>query len=239
MIHRSILIIVLSLCCIPMAPAAAPEPPHVTAYGNATINVIPDQLIWRLNVRTVDPTSAGAAKAHDSVVAGAMAFLKENRIAEEKIQTARMQLGEDWDYSRGERRLRGYFASTDVSFTLTDLSRYSSLWIGLAGLQGVHTTDVSLEHSDRIRYQNDARAKAVLAARDKASAMAQVLGATIGAPLAVEEEPAPDSPRPLSTSNVAAFESGSGPAEPSLAPGTIPIRTRVRAVFELRESRNK
>lgn len=238
MVHRSILVIALSLF-IPVAIAAELDQPQVTAYGTATINVTPDQLIWRLNVRTVDPTSAGAARDHESVVGGVMAFLKGNRIAEERIQTSRMQLGEDWDYSRGERRLRGYFASTDVSFTLTDLSRYSSLWIGLAGIQGAHTTDVSLEHSDRIRYQNEARAKAVLAARDKASAMAQVLGTTIGAPLAVEEEPAPDSPRPLGASNVASFEAGAAPGEPSLAPGTIPIRARVRVVFELRELRNK
>jgi len=179
----------------------------------------------------------GAAKAHETTVAGVLDFLKQSKIAEGTIQTSRMQLGENWKYSRGERTRDGYYASTDVQFTLVDLAKYASLWIGLSGIQGVLVSEVSLEHSDQIQFQNDARTKAVLAARDKAKAIAETLGARIGEPLIVEEDLSAvegyRSQIPITT-NTVRMEGDPGSIDQSLAPGSIPIRARVKALFRLK-----
>ena len=134
---------------------------------------------WHLNVRNINPKSSGAAEDHGAMVAAVMAFLTQSQIAEETIQTSGMQLGENWTLAPGSRERDGYFASTDVSFTLADFTKYSSVWIGLSGLPAVTVRGVDVDHTDRIRFQNDARVKAVLAARDKAQGCVEVADAAV------------------------------------------------------------
>ena len=211
--------------------------PHVTIYGTATIQVTPNQMMWFLVVRNVDPSSAGAAEAHGTIVAKLKAFLRQSQIAEETIQTSRMQLGESFKFTRNERVPDGYAASTDVRFTLDNFARYASIWTGLSEIPGVQIRNVSLDSSERIKYQNEARTKAVLAARDKAKAIAETLGMQAGLPLAVEEDiSAVEAFRAVTTNttvnseSMAAFPSGT---DQSVAPGTIPVMVRVKAVFSL------
>jgi uncharacterized protein len=224
------------LLIVPAAKSVEPEVPHIVVYGTATIQVMPNQMAWNLNVRTIKPNSTDAARTHETMITAVIAFLKQSQIEEKTIQTSRMQLGENWKYKNGERFLDGYYASADVQFELVDFSKYSSLWIGLSGIQGVQISNVSLGHSDRIQFQNEARAGAVLAARDKARAIAETLGSRIGEPLIVEEDISVDegyrSQMPT-TSNLNISVSTPGGIEQSVAPGSIPIRARVKASFHL------
>jgi len=208
--------------------------PHVTVTGTATLQVVPDLMRWQLAVRTVDPASAGAAEAQGKAVAAVMAFLKQQRIVEESIQTSRIQLGDNWSDSRAGRVRDGYFAATDLSFSLTDFDRYARIWTGLAELPGVSVRAVDMDHRDRIRFQNEARVKALLAAREKAGELAAALGATLGDALFVEEEPAGGQGRFPNPSNVLAHAGEFGGLEEFLAPGAIAIQARVKAAFVLR-----
>ncbi len=110
--------------------------------------------------------------------------------------------------------------------------------MGLSAIQGVQIRDVLLDHSDRITYQNEARTKAVLAARDKARALAETIGAQLGAPLVVEEDLSIAEgyrvPPVLTNTNVVVPQASSDRMDESpLAPGTIPVRARVKASFRL------
>jgi uncharacterized protein len=233
--HCSNLVFAL-LLIVPAAKSVESEVPHIVVYGTATIQVTPNQMVWNLSVRNFNPTSTGAARAHETTIAALLAFLKQSKIEEKTIQTSRMQLGENWKYKDGERFLDGYYASTDVQFELVDFSKYSSLWIGLSGIQGVQISNVSLGHSDRIQFQNEARTRAVLAAREKARAIAETLGARIGEPLMVEEDlsiaDGYRSQLPVSTNSNILVEAPGG-TDQSVAPGTIPVRARVKASFHL------
>jgi uncharacterized protein len=213
---------------------------HVTVYGTASLEVAPDQMKWRLNVRNTDPTSTGAVEEHAGVVASVLAFLERSRIATATIQTSRMQLGENWTRGGGSPVRAGYFASTDVDFVLADFGMYSPTWIGLSALPGVTVRGVDMDHTDRIRFQNEARVKAVLAARDKAQAMAEALGARLGDPLIVDEDLSVSEGWRAEMGTTTNFSSPVGESagvEESLAPGAIPIKARVRAVFELMPQR--
>jgi len=234
MTRRIVLALVLGL----MASAAGAdefETRHVTVYGTATLQVAPDQMKWHLNVRNIKPTSAGVVEEHSGIVASVLTFLKESQITEATIQTSHMQLGEKWSGPRGSSVREGYFASTDVDFTLTDFTMYSPIWIGLSAFPNVTVRGIDMDHTDRIRFQNEARVKAVLAAGDKAEGIAEALGLRLGEPLIVDED--------LSategwwahsiTTNVEASVGEPAGVDESLAAGSIAVRARVRAVFEL------
>jgi uncharacterized protein YggE len=238
MVRRSILALAL---LVTVAEARAEEglaTPHITVNGTATLQVVPNQMLWQLNVRNVAPASEAAAEVHGAIVGKLMAFLKQSQIPAETIQTSRMQLGENWNYRMGDRIQDGYAASTDVQFKLTDFTKYVPLWMGLSAIQGVQIRDVLLDHSNRINYQNEARTKAVLAARDKARALAQTIGAQLGAPLVVEEDLSVTEgyrvPPVLTNTNVVVPQASPDRMDESpLAPGTIPVRARVKASFRL------
>lgn len=226
-----------ALICLPIVSTAEHfEKAHVSAYGTATVDVVPDIMRWQLGVRTTAKTVQETASNHDKNVAAVLAFLKREEIKEEKIQTSRLQLAEDLEFRNGTRTRKGYYASTSISFESKTLDAYRSLWMGLSKLTAVSVNGVSFDTSQRIRHQNNARVQAVQAARDKASQMAAVLGNELANPLMIEEEPSLQDDRRSMLANtrmsrVAADSSAGGP---SLSVGTIPIRARVKVVFSLR-----
>lgn len=233
MSRRASLALLLILCAL---PAAADEfsAQHITVYGTATLEVVPDQMQWLVNVRTTDPQSERAALTHGDEIAAVLSLLRARGIAETTIQTSRMQLGENWTQSQGPRVRDGFYASTDVSFTLANLDDYAAVWTGLSALQGVSVRQVELGLADRIGPQNDARLAAVKAARDKAQAIADALGARLGEPLFVEEELMDGGmPAMPAFSNVAMSAGGASDGGEFVAPGTIPVQARVRAAFRL------
>lgn len=230
--------ITLALALVSLVSAAGAdelETHHVTVYGTASLQVVPDQMRWHLNVRNIRPTSAAVVQEHSELVDSVLTFLKQSQVAEGTIQTSHMQLGEKWSDTRGSSVRVGYFASTDLDFTLTDFTRYSAIWIGLSAFSNVTVRGIDMDHTERIRFQNEARVKAVLAARDKAEGIAEALGARLGEPLVVEEDLSPTERwwQQSFATNIASSVGEPATVEESLAPGSITVRARVRAVFGL------
>ena len=87
----------------------------------------------------------------------------------------------------------------------------------------------------RIDSQNSTRQKAVLAAKEKATALAKTLGSRIREPLLVEEDRAPraDLSSNVVFNNISTVSDDGADASESLAPGKISIRVRVKISFRL------
>lgn len=222
------------LFCSAIAAADILDQPHVAVYGTSEINVAPNEMNWRLTVRNEDSQLPAVAQKHTEIVNKVVTFLKGLNIDKDKLQTSRMQFGENWKYRNDENVKIGYYASTDVTFTIADLNLYEKLWMGLSQIEGVSIQDVEYGHSDRIRFQNESRQKALLAAKEKAAALAGTLGSNLGEVLKIEES-APQF-RPMPYSNLISNESydmGQAASMQVLEPGQITISTQVFVVFKL------
>ena len=163
-------------------------------------------------------------------------FLKSLKIKENKLQTSRMQYGEDWKTVNRERVKVGYHASTSIGFTISDFDLYQKIWFGLAEIDGVSIQNTQYAHSDRIRYQNESREQAVLVAREKAVNLAKVLKSQVTEPLKIEEVSQYSS---ISNSNFASnsiSDISQGTSTSGLALGQISISTKVKIVFKLKNS---
>lgn len=238
MTHKKLILLAI---CISSACAVAEDlelnQPHVAVYGTSEIKVTPNEMNWSVNVNTKNVALSPAAKNHAATVKQVLEFLKGLKISEDKLQTSRMQFGEEWKTVNRERVKTGYFASTDISFTITDFDLYEKIWFGLAGIDGVSIQGTSYAHTDRIKYQNQSRQKAVLAARDKAQELAHTLGTQIMDPLKIEEIPVSSFQNSNRMSNVAySMDMASGPSQ-SLALGQITISTKVKVYFKLMSRR--
>ncbi len=231
------LIAILTVSITVCAHAEDIKLPHVSVFGTAEIKVVPDEMTWSLVVETKGKDVGLVAQLHDQKVGVVLKFLKEQKIEEKEIQTSRIQLSENWVYRDRNRVKEGYAASTHITFKSSDLEKYRPLWLGVANLPDVSVKGVSFGASERIKYQNDSRVEAVKVAREKAGALAEALGSSIYEPLLIEENVASGS-NPFSNSGglrsnrieMPVFNGANGP---SVAPGTISVKTSVQVKFRI------
>lgn len=233
---RMVLLATAILAYSMAAQAGEITQPYVSVFGSATTNVTPDIMVWRLTVRNKGAELPDVAKAHTGLVQTVLDFLKQQEVPKETIQTSRMEFGENWEYRNRTRVREGYAASTNLSFKIHDLKKYKPLWIGLSRLSNVSMNGVHYDHSRRIHHRNETRKNALLAAREKAAALAKTLGSDIGAPLFIKEELGGNRSWEISNSNsnvVFTGNEGAGAGDAPLAPGKIPIQMRVSVAFRL------
>ncbi|CAN5689760.1 SIMPL domain-containing protein [soil metagenome] len=204
--------------------------PHITVGGIAITEVTPDQLNWILEVKYIDLDLTKAAEQHTQRVATVLEIIKKAGVPTKEIQTARMEFGENEVYRNGSNIKEGYFANAIITFKLSDLSKYNELWLAFSGQGNLSVKSVSYEHSKRLEFEAETRKKALLNAKEKATAMANTLGAKIGETLSIIEN--------LNVEFVASY--GGAPdlmpraiSRDAISPGTMPIRIAVDVTFRL------
>ncbi len=213
----------------------------IVVFGTAEKEVIPDKMEWHLIVNNTAKQLETTAEEHNRIVKQVISFLKSSKIEESKIQTSEMQFGVNWQYRDGSQIKDGYFASTNISFSITDLKTYKHIWIGLSKIENVNVNMTRFDHTQITEFQNEVRKKALLKAQEKAKEMANTLSLVIGDPIEIEEDQSIND-RPWEgymknvsySANAGASPQGSG--EDGLAPGKLKIAMKVKVVFELRKN---
>ena len=214
------------------ASATSLQVPHISVQGEASQDVTPDELYWRLSVRNEAKETQDVAKQHAETVSKVVRYLRKQGIKEKDIQTTNMQLSENTRYQKNKTVKLGYFASSQISFKLKALDKYVKFWNGLAQFKQVSMNGFSYSHSQAKEFKRDLRMRALLNAKEKAREMATVLGVKAGAPIAIEEFATGPAPYRL--------EMKRGAMSPmadtqTLSAGTIKFSMSVNVVFELRQ----
>ncbi len=205
--------------------------PHVTVYGEAEEQVSPDMIAWVLSLSDQGADLKTVAETHARAAADLIAFLKSSGVDADHIQTSGMRFGENRVYRNGTRVKEGYQAVTDIRFTLYDLDRYDYFWLSLAERQGLSIQDVRFGLRDDTAYRQRLQEKALQTARSTAGRMAETLSASIGEPLVVEEPTGGDALPRIAEAQLRAQPAGDG--QPSVSPGKLTLRTRLKVVFRL------
>ena len=205
----------------------------ISVVGTAEVNVPPDQVILNLGVESRDKALAAAKADNDSRIKKVIALARDSGVDPKDIMTSSVQMQPQYSDEKTPR-LIGYEVSQTIALTVKDLSKYETLMTQLldAGVNRVDSVNFGLA-SDR-KYRDEARAKAIRAAKEKAVAMATELGQAVGRPWAVSEE-SPDQDK-LANASYGFMGGLSGkaiPEGPSIAPGQLTIRASVNVSFEL------
>ncbi len=225
-------LLLISLFIFLFTPAAYSEGielAHVTVFGTAVTEVVPNKMLWNIRVMNKGQLLESVTKRHLDIIRDVTILLKEAGIGED-LQTSRMEFGENWEYRSGTRVKEGYYAQTFITFSMTDFNVYKELWLGLSRFDSVSVLNVSYDHTERIRYQNETRVNALLAAKEKAGLLAKSIGSEIAEPLLIEEEWTGDDVRLKVNVAEARFD---GSDTPSVSPGLISITMRIKAAFRL------
>lgn len=218
-----------------LAPGAQPAR-TVSVSGTATTRVTPDTVMWQVRTTSTDANLVRAKEASDAQMQAILKTARDLGVPGEDLQTGHLEVHKE--YERGQYGDRGRFKRFRVARQLTIKQRGTERFDRfLTGLVQSADMDVSygLTSSKRVTLRAETRLEAVAAARDKASAMAQEVGETLGPVLQLEEKSEPGYGNREMSHNVSlqSIQMDGGGDVGTFAPGTIEVRVSVGAVFAL------
>lgn len=209
------------------------HPRIISVTGTAEIKVPPDEVQLTLGIDSRDKDLVVAKASNDERIKKLMALARSAGVEAKNIQTSALTMGPEYTDERIPKLL-GYRVSQTVTITLTDLSKYEDLMTDFLKV-GVNRVDgIDFLVADPRKYREDARLKAVRAAREKAKTMAAELGQSLGKPWEVTEEATPERAAYLNA-YVQQRSSAAMPEEEvsTIAGGQLTIRAMVRVSFQL------
>jgi uncharacterized protein YggE len=225
----------IALFSLVFAPATLAQdnctrPRLISVTGTAEIEVAPDEAILRLGVDTRNKDFAYAKSQHDTRAKKVLALAHDAGVEAKYIQTSELTMGPEYAEDP-QKELLGYTVSQTIAITLKDLSKYEALMSSLLGA-GVNRIDgIDFRVAEPRKYKDEARAKAIRAAREKAVAMAAGLGQTVGKPWSISEDSETD--RSYSANFGRINEKLPESEESTVAPGQVTIRAYVSVSFLL------
>jgi uncharacterized protein YggE len=239
---KQLLLALVVVLAAPLAPAqsAAPVPPLVTTTGSAQILVVPDlaDLNFEVEVRKADLALARQQQA--ARAKKVLAALRAAGVAETDLQSSQVRI--EADYTDGDQetaKVRFYRVSQQISCTLHDVKKVPDVTAEAVAAGATGVRGASLRTAALRQHRDEARAKAIRAAKEKAVALAGELGAKVGKPYTITE--GADSGWPFnggpSFNNSQVITAGLAPAGdgtlPTFAPGTISVSATVTVAFLL------
>jgi uncharacterized protein YggE len=232
---RSALLLVAGVA-LPVLPATAAdeccERPGITVVGEAEVRTVPDQAVLRLRVVTQDKDVIAAKTLNDEHAKATLALARRFGIRPEDLQTDAVAVQPQWTRPRegSKPSLIGYEVTKHVVLVLKDLARADELLTEMVKAGVNHVDAFELRTTEPRKYRDQARAMAIRAAREKASALAGEIGQSIGKAFQISEESEATGVNVMQN-RVYAYDSNE--SEGSFAAGQNSVRARVRVSFEL------
>ncbi len=207
----------------------------VSVSGTVQTKIAPDQVVWRISLTDTDKDLRAAKLANDENVKAVLALRSKLGIAEGNLETGQMSIQRE--YERGEHGQRGAFKHFAVRRSITirqrELRRFDEYLDSLVASADMEV-DFSFESSKIHDVRAETRLQALVAAKSKAQAMAEVVGAKLGKVLTINEH-AENRGFGNPLSNSISFQSmpSADAASDTFVPGAISVSMTVYAVFEL------
>ncbi len=217
-----------------------PTSSYVTTVGTAEVLVVPDIALISVNVKKSAKELVTAKAEADRTIASIVEVAKSFGVIATDVKTSYFSIKEQYE-SRKPRSevsvdsLIGYRVAKSMVIRLRQVNRYDEFLTALVKIGVSDIGDVSLESSEIRKYKDEARAKAIRAAREKAAAFARELGQTIGKAIQIEERDTDrwNDPRSNYVSNSFSDEEDADETVAAFSVGSISIKAQVEVRFVL------
>lgn len=223
-----------ALLALPAAALAQPEPPlhgtrlDISATGE--VSRVPDLARIGAGVVTSAATASAAMEQNARQMGAVRAALKRAGIADRDIQTSSLSLSPEYrqDPAATAPRITGYRASNEVAVTFRDVAVSGRILDALVsqGANQINGPNLSVEHAEPAL--DEARVKALTAARARADLYARAAGKHVVRIVSIAEGgTSSPGPRPMYRMAVA------GQDATSVDPGTQTLSVTLNVTFEL------
>lgn len=251
MISRSAVVLGIVLISLTgsVRTASAQQSRTISVNGGAEVRVVPDEVMLTLGVETVDKVLKTAKTQNDERVAKVLAIAKQYEIPNEYVQTDFISIEPRYRDNYEQREFIGYFVRKTIVIRIKDLAKFEGLLSDVleAGTNYVH--GIEFRTTELRKYRDQARAMAIKAAKEKATALAAELDLKVGKAISIQEYSGgwyspygsfgSGSSSGMMSQNVmqnaasSGGGSGSSDTDSTLAPGQISVFANVSVTFEL------
>jgi uncharacterized protein YggE len=226
---NAILILALVVAGISNAQEHKAQVPQITVTGEGKVKIIPDQAVVTVGFQNSGKDAKEVKTLNDEVVDKVIKFLKKSGVPATDYKTNNVSLNKSYDY---EKKKYNFQANQTLSITLKDLTKYDDIMMGLndAGVNSIQ--GVEFKSSKMADYERDARKKAMLDAKQKATDYVSVLGQKVGKALLITDNSSGYVPQPMYKGGMMAMAEAAMPRE-TLAVGELEISINVSVTFAL------
>jgi uncharacterized protein YggE len=211
------------------------EIPTVSVTGSAEIFVVPDEAVFSLKVEKTNMELDMAKAENDKAVSAIIELAKRHGIDGKDIKTDYISVNKAFEYvGTGVARKRvftGFRVSKTVIVKLRKLEKFEELFSDSLKTGLTEVSNVSFQTSESRKHMDEARIKAITAAREKASALAKALNQSIGKAVMIKE--ASYNFRSSMANNLSLGSESSGESTSTFAAGTIKLRAQIEVKFLL------
>lgn len=201
----------------------------ISVTGEAQAAVMPDQAKIRVSVETERSTAKAAQDQNTATSDKVIAALKAAGVDSDDLATTSYQLYEQYDYREGTRTSTGYVASHTIEITVQEISKVGEL-LSVAvsnGANRVDTVRFTLSEEAEANTRETLLEEAGQAAREKAEAIAEELGVSVGKVLSVNEN---SYNPPIYYARAEAYDMVASSA-PAIAPEQVDVQIQLHVVF--------
>ena len=234
------LVIFLSIPLLVLADEQ-PEPRLITVFGEAEVRVVPDEIILKLKVETLNKDLNLSKKENDQRTKKVFDVARKNNIEEKHIQTDYISIKPAYDY-RGDDKdvFIGFRANKSIVLEIRDISKFEEILSDILEAGANYVNDVTFRTTELQKYRDQARSLAIKAAREKADKLAMELGQKVGKPYLIQEDGVQSNPwgRTESlrgTQKIMDADGDSSTTGESIALGQIKVSAKIIVCFELLE----
>lgn len=230
------ILITLTLIAMTVSTFAQEKPtPLVNVNGEHIIKVEPDGANVNFMIITTNKDLQTAKRENDALVSKAIVFLKKQNIADKDIQTTRVDLQPYNEYVKDEKPIPMFRAQQSLTFKVKDLNKLTDLLTGLVDLGVNNIQNVQFTSSKLEELQSEARAKAMLDAKRKATILAEAIGQKVGNAFTINDNTSSNGYYPrvqyaMAYKSADMMESG---GQAPIASGEIEITANVQVSFLL------
>ena len=175
--------------------------PVITVSGTAEVQIVPDEVVFSLDVTKTNKDLQIAKRLNDESVAKVLELTRRFSVLPQNVQTTHVAVEMKYESIReaktriynddgdeiGKRVFRGYQVSKTVIVRLMDILRFEEFFAEVLKTGISEVSSVKFETSKLRENKDKAREMAMKAAKEKATAMAAALGQTIGRAIKVAE----------------------------------------------------
>ena len=160
----------------------------ISVSGSAEVRVTPSLVNLVVGVETRNRSLAAAKTENDRRIQAIVRSMQALGVETKDIQTDYVQVNPDYT-TRDDTLivLRHYMVRKTVAITLKDVTKFERALSEALQSGANHVINVQFLTSDLRKHRDDARARAITAAREKAEALAREMNARVGKVISINE----------------------------------------------------
>ncbi len=221
--------------------AGLPATNVISVTGHGEKLAIPDIALFTASVVVVKPTVADAQTEATSKANAMTAYLKEQGIDEKDIQTSDYSVAPryEWTVSNcvgnctpGKQVLTGYEVRQTTTIKVRDTAKAGTLLAGVGSKGATEVSGLTFTFDDPSMPAEEARAKAIADAKEKAEKLADELGVRLVRVVSFNESG--NYPQPMAYGRGGVVAMDAKVAAPEISVGQNKVQSDVTITYEIR-----